>query len=87
MIWWRIVKVLSKSNEKQRRHVLDRIRVGCGLADTWRLRYQEDPIYRQRFFLLTLEKLRHLAGANMFDRSTLSKPSSPHGDVERVGAR
>jgi peptidoglycan/xylan/chitin deacetylase (PgdA/CDA1 family) len=65
LLWWSLVKQLSKCDVADRARFLDFLQGRSGLPEDWQSAYQQDAI-RHRFFLLTLEQLRQLPAAGMF---------------------
>lgn len=73
--WLELLKMLSRFNADERRTFLEDM-TGCwGLDRSWKRRYLDDPVLRQRFQLLRAPELRQLADAGMtIGAHTLSHP-------------
>jgi peptidoglycan/xylan/chitin deacetylase (PgdA/CDA1 family) len=63
--WLALVKRLSQLDGEARRNFLRDAAAGLGLHSSWRLRYLDDPLLRDRFQLLRLPELKQLANAGM----------------------
>jgi peptidoglycan/xylan/chitin deacetylase (PgdA/CDA1 family) len=75
-LWVKLVKTLSQMDVTERRTFMDDAAEKLGLTSTWRTRYLEDPVLRNRFQSLRLPELKQLADAGMtIGAHTLSHPA------------
>jgi peptidoglycan/xylan/chitin deacetylase (PgdA/CDA1 family) len=75
-LWVKLVKVLSRMDDAERRSFMDESAEKLGLASEWRARYLEDPVLRNRFQSLRMPELRQLADAGMtIGAHTLTHPA------------
>ncbi len=75
-LWLQLLDRLSQLDSKARSEFLREAAQQWGLAASWKERYLEDPLLRQRFQLLCAEDVRALAEAGMtIGAHTMSHPT------------
>jgi peptidoglycan/xylan/chitin deacetylase (PgdA/CDA1 family) len=75
VLWLTLLKKLSQVDAETRRGFLQDAAAGLGLRPSWKVRYLDDPLLRNRFQLLRLPELKQLAEAGMvIGAHTLSHP-------------
>jgi len=75
LVWLSLLKVLSQRDAVARRSFLEDATVRFGLQSSWKMRYLDDPLLRDRLQLLRLPELKQLADAEMtIGAHTLSHP-------------
>jgi len=73
--WQRLMNELSRLGIEERCNVLDRVAESWGLDCSWKQRFLDDPVVRQRFQLLRPSEVNQLADAGMTIGShTMSHP-------------
>jgi peptidoglycan/xylan/chitin deacetylase (PgdA/CDA1 family) len=86
-VWLSLLKVLSQCDAVARRSFLEDATVRFGLQPSWKMRYLDDPLLRDRFQLLRLPELKRLAEAGMtIGAHTLSHPVLAAQSVELARA-
>jgi peptidoglycan/xylan/chitin deacetylase (PgdA/CDA1 family) len=73
-VWLSLLKNLSQCDAVARRSFLEDAAVRFGLQPSWKMRYLDDPLLRDRFQLLRLPELKLLADAGM----TIGAHTSSH---------
>jgi peptidoglycan/xylan/chitin deacetylase (PgdA/CDA1 family) len=63
--WLTLVKRLSQVDAERRRNFLQEAAATLGLQSSWKMRYLDDPLLRDRFQVLRLPELKQLAIAGM----------------------
>ncbi len=63
--WWNLVERLSECDGEARRKCVDEIRSQLKLAETWKVKFLNDPILASRFLMLDVGGLRQLVAAGM----------------------
>lgn len=91
--WWDLVQALSERDPQTRCSALESLRHKFGVAESWKTKLRaEDPTF-QRFFLLSLEDVRKLAGEGMSigahtqSHPLLARLSDVHAQAEIGGTR
>ena len=64
-VWWQLVKEFSKVGHEKRQELIDRLRQELGLEKAWETVMGENPVFRQRFMVLSLSDLELLRDAGM----------------------
>ncbi len=64
VLWWNLVKHLSKCEASARPGLIEEVRVQLGLGDDWGVHLLTDPL-RCRFLMLNVSELQGLVGAGM----------------------
>jgi peptidoglycan/xylan/chitin deacetylase (PgdA/CDA1 family) len=90
ILWWGLVKHLSRFNPVARQTVIDQVREQLGLGDDWSAQLLSDSL-RRRFLMLNAGELRALVAAGMsVGAHTLSHPVlsqlSPEDAWEEISA-
>jgi peptidoglycan/xylan/chitin deacetylase (PgdA/CDA1 family) len=86
-VWLALLKNLSQCDAVARRSFLEDATVRFGLQPSWKMRYLDDPLLRDRFQLLLLPELKQLAEAGMtIGAHTLSHPVLAARSVELARA-
>jgi peptidoglycan/xylan/chitin deacetylase (PgdA/CDA1 family) len=74
-LWHRLVRLLSRFEESERRAFLEKIRLQLRFPGQWNTKYREDPVLQRRFSVLTQPELRQLSDAGMcIGAHTMSHP-------------
>ena len=75
LLWWDLVRKLSRYDLNRRQALLERIRMQLGLNERWDAEYREDPVLGRRFLLVNRSELLELAAAGAcIGAHTLSHP-------------
>jgi peptidoglycan/xylan/chitin deacetylase (PgdA/CDA1 family) len=86
-VWLSLLKNLSQCDVVARRSFLEDATARFGLQPSWKMRYLDDPLLRDRFQLLRLPELKQLAEAGMtVGAHTLSHPVLAAQSVELAHA-
>ncbi len=87
VLWLTLLKSLSQVDAEARHGFLQDAAAGLGLQPSWKMRYLDDPLLRNRFQLLRLPELKQLAEAEMtVGAHTLSHPVLTEQSVELARA-
>jgi peptidoglycan/xylan/chitin deacetylase (PgdA/CDA1 family) len=65
LLWWDLVKKLSRYDESSRREFVEQIRIQLGLPSNWSAAYTGDLASCRRFLMLNADELRSLTTAGM----------------------
>ena len=83
VVWLTLLKKLSQFDAGARGSFLSAAAAGFGLQPSWKARYLDDPLLRDRFQLLRLPELRQLADAEMaIGAHSLSHPALAEQSME-----
>ena len=75
LLWQKLILELSHFEHKNRRMLLETMRVQLKLSEQWSAKYSTDPVLRRRFALLTQPELRQLSHSGMtIGAHTVSHP-------------
>jgi peptidoglycan/xylan/chitin deacetylase (PgdA/CDA1 family) len=75
LLWWDLVKKLSRYDESTRRKFVEKIRVQLGLPSNWSAAYTADLAACRRFLMLNGDELHSLTAAGMcVGAHTISHP-------------
>ena len=91
--WLTLVKRLSQVEAEARSDFLKNAAAGLGLQPSWKMRYLDDPLLRDRFRVLRLPELKQLAnagmtvGAHSLSHPILAQQSAELAHTEIVGCR
>jgi peptidoglycan/xylan/chitin deacetylase (PgdA/CDA1 family) len=91
--WLTLVKRLSQVEAEARSGFLKDAAAGLGLQPSWKMRYLDDPLLRDRFRVLRLPELKQLAnagmtvGAHSLSHPILAQQSAELAYAEIVGCR
>jgi peptidoglycan/xylan/chitin deacetylase (PgdA/CDA1 family) len=82
LLWWNLVRKLSRLNVNERRAVMEDIRRQLHLADVWQSQFLEESASR-RFLLLNAAEVRYLSTSGMtIGAHTMSHPWLPECSTE-----
>jgi peptidoglycan/xylan/chitin deacetylase (PgdA/CDA1 family) len=82
-LWLKLMKSFSQLDSATRRSFLQDAAASWGLQPSWRARYLDDPLLRNRFQLLRLPEMKQLADAGMtIGAHTMSHPVLAEQSVE-----
>ncbi len=91
--WWTLVNKLSQHDPKQRKAVLETIRMQLGLEKDWNAKYREDTGLSRRFLLLSAAEVKQLAvsgatvGSHTLSHPVLSQSSAAAAWNEISGSK
>jgi peptidoglycan/xylan/chitin deacetylase (PgdA/CDA1 family) len=84
-LWLTLMKSLSQLDFASRRGFLQELADRSGVQPSWKARYLDDPLLRDRFQLLRSVEVKQLAGAGMtIGAHTLSHPVLAEQSIERA---
>ena len=83
VLWWVLVRKLSRYDASRREVLLEAVRMQLGLAERWQSAFYEDPVFSGRFLTMNRSELCELAAAGGYiGAHTLTHPMLSQSSTE-----